>query len=248
MFRWNRTRKNKTRMGYTLIEVLVVITIISLLAMLIVPSMLHAKELAREVACASNARNIGVVMQYYAEDHDYRLPIPFDELCARNPYYSWAVALGPYVTENSAQIENTSPMSTSFQPEWVVKAFQCPTLVGLHPSQKNTYMMNNYGYTDPDCFYHGLNLEVVTDPYCRIAVGDGAYSVQSGAGLFQDVFFQAKNLGFYHKRGEVTGTWTDFLGVQFEQTDGWGTLLMVDGHVDSAEPGDITTRYFIEPY
>ncbi|MBN1941670.1 MAG: type II secretion system protein [Phycisphaerae bacterium] len=242
--------------GFTLIELLVVIAVISLIASILLPSLLRAKELAREVVCLSNARNIGVLMQYYAQDHGYRLPVPWDQDLDRSRYYSWPVALGAYITENASLIQNEFPMSASFQPDMVVKCFQCPTLLGVHPATKNTYVMNNYtSFSDPDCFFYGLNLEAVQDPHRRIAIGEGAFSYQSGGACFADTFLRVENVGFYHNGGEITGLWKDWLGPQYEQTDGWGTLLMVDGRAVAARPGEVDATpqtgegpYFTTPY
>lgn len=248
MFRCKRTSQSVSRKGFTLIELLVVIAILTLIISILLPSLQQAKELARETVCVSNARNIGVIMQYYAQDNDNRLPIPFDQYCIRNQYYSWPVALGQYITEDPSAIDNAYPMSTSFQPERVVKCFQCPTLLGVHPTTKNSYVMNNYGFSDPDCFYNGLNVEVIDDPYRRIAVGEGAYSYQPGGAQFQETFLRTTNLGFYHNGGEITGTVQEWFGPEYEQTNGRGILLMVDGHALTAIADDISKAYFTTPY
>lgn len=60
--------------GFTLIELLVVISIISILASILLPSLTHAKDLAKEVACMSNQRAVGVAVMYYASENDSRVP------------------------------------------------------------------------------------------------------------------------------------------------------------------------------
>lgn len=55
--------------GFTLVELLVVITIISLLAALLVPSVQIGKELARRVACGSNLRQLAVGHKNYAAEN-----------------------------------------------------------------------------------------------------------------------------------------------------------------------------------
>ncbi|MCP4376788.1 MAG: type II secretion system protein, partial [bacterium] len=47
------------RSGFTLVELLVVVTIIALLAAILVPSINHAMIFAQEVQCRSNLHNIG---------------------------------------------------------------------------------------------------------------------------------------------------------------------------------------------
>ncbi|MCL2701555.1 MAG: type II secretion system GspH family protein [Phycisphaerae bacterium] len=60
--------------AFTLIELLVVIAIISLLVSMLMPSLAKSKDLAREVACRQNQRNIYLVMRLYANDENGALP------------------------------------------------------------------------------------------------------------------------------------------------------------------------------
>jgi len=61
-----------TRRGlpaFTLIEMLIVIAIIATLAALIVPISSRALERSRRASCASQLKQLGMVLQQYAEDH-----------------------------------------------------------------------------------------------------------------------------------------------------------------------------------
>jgi len=52
--------------GFTLIELLVVIAIIAILAAILFPVFSRAREQARESACLSNAKQIGLAIQMYS--------------------------------------------------------------------------------------------------------------------------------------------------------------------------------------
>ena len=62
------------RRGFTLIELLVVIAIIAILAAILFPVFAQAREKARQTACVSNLRQIGLAFGMYTEDYDERLP------------------------------------------------------------------------------------------------------------------------------------------------------------------------------
>ena len=61
--------------GFTLVELLVVMAILSLLIAVLVPALAQARHSARRAACASNLHQVGVAILLYAQD--FRDTIPF---------------------------------------------------------------------------------------------------------------------------------------------------------------------------
>ena len=62
------------RKGFTLIELLVVIAIIAILAAVILPALLGARERARRSNCRSNLHNIGIGILSMAQDYNEAFP------------------------------------------------------------------------------------------------------------------------------------------------------------------------------
>lgn len=56
--------------GFTLIELLVVIAIIAILAAILFPAFARAREAARQSACLSNEKQLGLAARMYMEDND----------------------------------------------------------------------------------------------------------------------------------------------------------------------------------
>jgi len=65
----------KQSAGFTLIELLVVIAIIAILAAILFPVFAQAKQAAKETACLSNAKQIGITQKMYMSDYDDTAPI-----------------------------------------------------------------------------------------------------------------------------------------------------------------------------
>lgn len=64
----------KKRHAFTLIELLVVIAIIAVLAAILFPVFAAARESARQTACLSNMRQLGMATRMYLQDYDDQYP------------------------------------------------------------------------------------------------------------------------------------------------------------------------------
>lgn len=69
-------RNMKSRGGFTLIEMLVVVAIIGILAALLLAALARAKEKAGRAQCVNNFKQLAIAFQTYADDHGGQLPGP----------------------------------------------------------------------------------------------------------------------------------------------------------------------------
>lgn len=64
----------QTDRGFTLVELLVVISIIALLLAVLMPALSKARENGRKVVCGANLKQIGISLPLYAADYQDKLP------------------------------------------------------------------------------------------------------------------------------------------------------------------------------
>jgi len=66
--------KHHTKKGFTLVELLVVISIIALLVSILMPALSKARDQAKAIVCATRLKDIGLVMVFYNEENDGDMP------------------------------------------------------------------------------------------------------------------------------------------------------------------------------
>ena len=80
------TRLGGIRVGFTLVELLVVIGIIALLISLLLPAINSAREAASRIKCAANLRNWGQAAHNFAIEHRGRFPMSFSNLALNGKF------------------------------------------------------------------------------------------------------------------------------------------------------------------
>jgi prepilin-type N-terminal cleavage/methylation domain-containing protein/prepilin-type processing-associated H-X9-DG protein len=97
-------QKKCNRSGFTLIELLVVIAIIAILAAILFPVFAMVREKARQTACLSNQKQLGLAMFQYVQDADEMFPVGLingGPMAVGGAFKGtgagWAGAISPYI-------------------------------------------------------------------------------------------------------------------------------------------------------
>jgi prepilin-type N-terminal cleavage/methylation domain-containing protein/prepilin-type processing-associated H-X9-DG protein len=118
--------------AFTLLELLLVITIIAILASMLMPAIGSMEQRAYSIACSSNLRTIGAAVQLYLQDHNQNFPAIED-----NPAVSPVYPAG-YPTQTMLQ---------AFGPYGVTQTtLQCPSDMKKGPNSSYVLYGNSYDW------------------------------------------------------------------------------------------------------
>src|SRR5260221_7615187 len=130
-----QTRRRSPGLGFTLVELLVVIGIIALLISILLPALSKAREQSNRTACLANLRSLGQAMYLYANEHKDRLP-------NSAPTATWDATLG-----GRALLELAANYAQA-------GGFHCPSHVDPPPTGITTtdYFAENSAHVDYEFF------------------------------------------------------------------------------------------------
>lgn len=217
---------NKNQWGFSLVELLVTVLIVSLLAAIAVPAVAGALEGAQRARCAGNMKAIGAGVHLYASDHSGCLP----SINCLNPDTTWIEQLQPYLGTNYTRVR-VSPAD----PRAAEK---------LKTAHATSYLMNER--VEPDAFAdengEAIPGETVLDRFARI----------TNAPRVIIMFLANTNkTGTDHIHSGVMTSWSGvrreiwpdaFGGGSADGTVGSANYLFADGHVQTIAAGEIKRR------
>ncbi len=95
--------------AFSLIELLVVITVLSLLLTIILPGLKNARLIGRQLVCGSQMKQWAMLVHLYANDNDQTI-VPYATTCdltgnALDRRTCWYNRLGTYVAEHGTDVE-----------------------------------------------------------------------------------------------------------------------------------------------
>lgn len=121
--------------AFTIIELLVVITILSILIGLLLPAVQKVREAAARVSCQNNLHQIALALHNYHDAHQafppgYLAAGPYsDGATDTTPGWGWAAYLLPFVEQDNVyrQLNLNQPVPNSPAVQTMVKVYLCPS-------------------------------------------------------------------------------------------------------------------------
>ena len=114
-------QRSFTRSAFTLIELLVVIAIIAILAAILFPVFAKAREKARQTACLSNEKQLGLGILQYAQDNDETMPLCPNDRGWAGEIYSYVKSAGVYKCPDDSYNNGQATVSYAFNTNVVGK-------------------------------------------------------------------------------------------------------------------------------
>ncbi len=171
------------RHGFTLVELLVVITILGLLMGLVIPALFGAIEKANRASCQNNLKQLGTASQGWASDHRQKWPDAWDMFPDRNPggggddqKVKWDDVGNTRDDETDAdEVEaNENDIESNTASLWLLVRTQLATVdLFVCPSTNHEY---DSSVVDPSDVYDFRSAEYVSYSYQNVA---GTYTLTS---------------------------------------------------------------------
>jgi prepilin-type N-terminal cleavage/methylation domain-containing protein len=223
----------RNRRGFTLVELLVVITIISMLMALLMPAVQAARESARRAVCMNNEKQIALAMMMYEGAHQ-KFPGYVNTITdsANNTVYvNWVVMTFPYIEHNDLWKNWHTAGSASPAPVLNVylKLFVCPS----NPTDTSTVGSTPLGY----CVNTGIN---DSSSSCAFAGSLGRPTSGNNGGYEQKsdgVFFDQSGINRYKHptpSSSPPSPWPMTMSLDYlTQHDGSSNTLMLSENIQN---------------
>ncbi|HEY6229452.1 MAG TPA: prepilin-type N-terminal cleavage/methylation domain-containing protein [Verrucomicrobiae bacterium] len=181
--------RNRTQSAFSLIELLVVISIIAILAALLLSALVSAKARSRQAACLNNLRQIGIGFTGFAVDHEGKYPMDVPERLGGSSEYI-----------NSQMIDNT-PFSRDFH-HFLALSNEVPNVkVMVCPADRKRRAAENYQTFTNDNLSYWANTRAVPHATITSLAGDwNAYNATARSNDWEQINFSEQ---LHNRKGSV---------------------------------------------
>jgi len=125
-----RNGKDRPQDGFTLVELLVVISIITVLISIMAPLVARAREMARDVKCAANLQQLAAAFKSYEINYDGAWPFPASTNANNIDKSKWWHQNFIYAVVYGRAPASSTQLTASWIPGSI---FECPATVNLAP-------------------------------------------------------------------------------------------------------------------
>jgi prepilin-type processing-associated H-X9-DG protein/prepilin-type N-terminal cleavage/methylation domain-containing protein len=133
------------RRAFSLIELLVVVSIVGLLAAMLMPGLRQARESARSAKCAGNLRQLGFAVAMYLDDYGRSFPYFENVPGGRLWYFGWETPYNPGGAPGTRQLDLTrAKLYPYFQHKHGIEI--CPSYDYRSPKWRQKFETVSYGY------------------------------------------------------------------------------------------------------
>lgn len=244
--RTSRQQLNHPLKAFTLVELLVVVSIIALLLSILLPSMNKVRESVQNVSCMNNLKSIGRGLLMYTSDHRDHLP-PYAIVYGGGPssLVTWYHMLqepylsGPEPHIVSGSATNIDELHADERPGWQLcpsklPPDQLPNMSGrLYAGVGYGWNFKHFGLNASDTSYAARSERKRTNaeaPDRTIVIGD---SLDIPANYSQNFYVYAQELV---NVGVPRADWTS-------RHNGSGNYLMLGGNTESFSPPVLADRF-----
>jgi len=128
--------------GFTLVELLVVMAIIAILAAMIMPVLMEAKDAAKMKRCVGNLRQLGAAVALYIDDHN-GFGLPIDATTTEHSYdNAWVLHVKAMKSYVGQAVQDPRPSG--------VTGYQQPNVIWVCPGD----VCRGKAWNDRPCWWH----------------------------------------------------------------------------------------------
>lgn len=171
--------------AFTLVELLVAISIVAVLMAILMPALARARQQGRSIICLNNLRQMVIASQIYVNNNDGFYPIAYmnNFTASMSTFYAWDFTS----IKNWDTLEQEVIPGLLWEGETIEKVQQCPSFKGYHNWIDDPYTGYNYntsyiGHGQLESCVIPARAAIVRKPDQCALFGDGQWS--GGANKF----------------------------------------------------------------